>query len=189
MTKKFCMWKDNLFRHRWHVLCSQGSIIALVTLKYGQNVHQVQYVNIKCLEISKLVHLGSIKIWHVVAFWCHWYVVHWNLIVQTVATHLTSIKGKFTLNFPTEIWSDLISRSRAIIVIWWKMWSYSSDCNLKYHGTSWSVVTSLFLFDRLTSTSTHRSSLAIELTKFMKSLPWPCQIQHPGNQTCSFGCF
>ena len=52
-----------------HLLCSQGSIIAaLAALKYGQNVHQVQYVNIKCLEISKLVHIGSIKIWHVVAF-------------------------------------------------------------------------------------------------------------------------
>ena len=27
---KFCMRKDNLFRHRWHVLCSQGSIITAV---------------------------------------------------------------------------------------------------------------------------------------------------------------
>ena len=36
MTSKFCMWKDNLFWHRWHVLCSQGSIITAVAgLKYG----------------------------------------------------------------------------------------------------------------------------------------------------------
>ena len=33
---KFCLWKDNLFWHRWHVLCSQGSIItAVAALKYG----------------------------------------------------------------------------------------------------------------------------------------------------------
>ena len=32
----FCMWKDNLFRDGWHVLCSQGSIItAVAALKYG----------------------------------------------------------------------------------------------------------------------------------------------------------
>ena len=31
-----CMWKDNLFRDGWHVLCSQGSIItAVAALKYG----------------------------------------------------------------------------------------------------------------------------------------------------------